>query len=185
MSPDFPFRQNYQPGNTRHKYLEASVCFQDEMYIISPLSLTRHWGHMPLSFCFEQVHKSISHLLLTIKSALKFYYLFIMCNVMWFMWTQWVTPCNCGCFCGQCPHSDPLPPAARSLTAAFSSLSANTRSRDTLVPRKRGSVLELLQPVLYYTISTWDCFAECQTFQKVGPLLNFIFLPEQRRLIAS
>lgn len=195
MSPDFPLRHNYQPGNTLQKYLKTSVCFQAEMYIISPPRLTWHWGHMPLSFCFEQVHKSISHLLPTIKSALKFYYLFRMCNVMWFMWTQWVTPCNCGCFCGRCPHRDPLPPAARSLTAAFfQPQRKHSLIRDTLVPRKHGHVQELLQPVLcstaqrqgsYYTISMWDCLARCRSLRKVSPLLNFIFLSQRRRLIAS
>ncbi len=54
------------------------------------------------SLGFVQGHKSIVQLLLTINCALKFYSLFMMCNVMWFMWTQWVTGSNCGSFFADC-----------------------------------------------------------------------------------
>ncbi len=59
------------------------------------------------SLGFVQGHKSIVQLLLTINCALKFYSLFMMCNVMWFMWTQWVTGSNCGSFLRTVPSRRP------------------------------------------------------------------------------
>jgi len=101
-------------------------------YITRVIRVTWHWGHPPLSLGFVRGHKSIVKLLLTINCALKFYNLFMMYNVIWFMWTLWVTHSNCGCFCGLCPHDDlPKPPAARALSAAWSRSAPNTSLLDT------------------------------------------------------
>lgn len=118
MSPYFPLNHNDQPGNTSQKILENICLFSGlKCRSLHPPRLacrevTWHWGHVALSFFFEQDHKSIPHLLPTIKTALKFYCLFMMCNVAWFMWTQWVTLCNYGrlffFFGGPCPLRDPL-----------------------------------------------------------------------------
>lgn len=85
--------------------LLKNICLfsgQNMQFITCVIRVTWHWGHPPLSLGFVRGHKSIVQLLLTINCALKFYSLFMMCNVMWFMWTQWVTGSNCGCFFADC-----------------------------------------------------------------------------------
>lgn len=70
------------------------------------------------SLGFVRGHKSIVQLLLTINCALKFYSLFMMCNVTLFMWTQWVTGSNCGCFLRTVPSR--RPPKNSSCQSTFS-----------------------------------------------------------------
>lgn len=89
--------------------LLKNICLfsgQNTQYITRAIRVTWHWGHQALSLGFVRGRKSVVQLLLTINCALKFYSLFMMCNVIWFMWTQWVTGSNCGCFRGLCPHDD-------------------------------------------------------------------------------
>lgn len=101
--------------------LLKNICLfsgQNMQYITCVIRVTWHWGHPPLSLGFVQGHKSIVQLLLTINCALKFYSLFMMCNVMWFMWTQWVTRSNCGCFLRTVPSR--RPPKNSSCQSTFS-----------------------------------------------------------------
>lgn len=86
------------------------------------IRVTWHWGHPSISFCFVLAHKSIVLLLLTINCALKFYSLFMMCNVIWFMWTLWVTGSNCECFRGSCPCGDLQSSSCQSTFSSFQTL---------------------------------------------------------------
>lgn len=128
--------------------LLKNICLfsgQNTQYITRVIRVTWHWGHQALSLGFVRARKSVVQLLLTINCALKFYSLFMMCNVIWFMWTQWVTGSNCGCFCGPCPPDDlQKTPAARALSAARSPCGSNPavghlKARREICPGPRPS----------------------------------------------